>query len=196
METIFKNIPFLSDLLDAIPSNIFVFDRDLRIVFSNAAASNLTGRDPEKNVLKLCGEAINCLNSVGYGLECGKTPFCDDCVLRKSIENAFLGKKSNRTPGEFTLIRNQKSCRINFKISAFPLRHNGDTFVVAILDDDIEISELRALLPICAWCKKIRDDQDYWHRVEDYLSKHMDIQTTHGICPECRSKFDQKIPQG
>ncbi len=196
METIFKNLPFLSDLLDAIPSNIFVFDRDLRIVFSNSAASDLTGNDPKKNFLKLCGEAINCFNSFGSGLECGKTPYCSDCVLRKSIGNAFEGEKCSKTRCEFKVVRKGKPCRINFKISAIPLTHNGNTYVVAIIDDDIEISELRELLPICAWCNKIRDDQDYWHRVEDYLGKHMDIQTTHGICPECRSKFDQKLPQG
>lgn len=47
------------------------------------------------------------------------------------------------------------------------------------------IKTLRGLLPICAACKKIRDDQGYWNQLEAYLSQHSEIQFTHGICPDC-----------
>src|SRR5437763_11789211 len=47
------------------------------------------------------------------------------------------------------------------------------------------VKQLRGLLPICSYCKKIRDDQDYWHQVEGYLRKHTDVQFSHAICPEC-----------
>jgi hypothetical protein len=47
---------------------------------------------------------------------------------------------------------------------------------------------LRGLLPICATCKKIRDDQGYWSQVELYISQHSDAEFTHGICPECMAK--------
>jgi PAS domain S-box-containing protein len=48
-----------------------------------------------------------------------------------------------------------------------------------------EIRTLQGLLPICAWCKKVRNDQDFWLSVEEYLSRHTDVQITHGICPTC-----------
>jgi DNA-binding response OmpR family regulator len=48
---------------------------------------------------------------------------------------------------------------------------------------------LRGLLPICAWCKKIRDDQNYWLQVEDYLCEHADVRFSHGICPDCARSF-------
>jgi CheY-like chemotaxis protein len=51
-----------------------------------------------------------------------------------------------------------------------------------------EVKVLNALLPICSYCKKIRDDKDYWQSVEVYISKHTDAQFTHGICPECNEK--------
>ncbi len=51
-----------------------------------------------------------------------------------------------------------------------------------------EIRTLRGLLPICAWCKKIRDDHDYWHSVEEYLSGYTDLQLSHVMCPECYAK--------
>ena len=49
-----------------------------------------------------------------------------------------------------------------------------------------DVTALRGLLPICAWCKKIRDDDGYWQNVETYLAQHSDATFTHGICPECR----------
>lgn len=47
------------------------------------------------------------------------------------------------------------------------------------------VRQLHGLLPICAYCKRIRDDQNYWHQVELYISQHADVEFTHGICPDC-----------
>jgi phosphoserine phosphatase RsbU/P len=47
------------------------------------------------------------------------------------------------------------------------------------------VRRLRGLLPICAYCKRIRDDRNYWQRVEVYVSEHTDATFTHGICPSC-----------
>ncbi|MCZ7647261.1 MAG: response regulator transcription factor [Planctomycetota bacterium] len=51
-----------------------------------------------------------------------------------------------------------------------------------------KIKALQGLLPICAWCKKIRDDKNYWQKVETYLGEHTEARFTHCICPECREK--------
>jgi integral membrane sensor domain MASE1 len=57
-----------------------------------------------------------------------------------------------------------------------------------------EIKTLRGLIPLCAWCKKIRDDQGFWQGLEDYLRQHTEAQFTHGICPDCLQKeLDPKI---
>jgi GAF domain-containing protein len=50
------------------------------------------------------------------------------------------------------------------------------------------VKTLRGLLPICAWCKRIRDDQGYWKQVEAYFHAHTGADFTHGICPECMEK--------
>jgi phosphoserine phosphatase RsbU/P len=47
------------------------------------------------------------------------------------------------------------------------------------------VRQLQGLLPICAYCKRIRDDQNYWKQVETYLADHSDVQFSHGICPSC-----------
>jgi len=48
-----------------------------------------------------------------------------------------------------------------------------------------EVRHLKGILPICSACKRIRDDEGYWHQVEEYLQEHADTEFTHGICPEC-----------
>ena len=52
-----------------------------------------------------------------------------------------------------------------------------------------EIKTLSGLLPICAKCKKIRDDKGYWKQIEEYISTHSDAQFSHSICPECAEKL-------
>jgi ligand-binding sensor domain-containing protein len=52
-----------------------------------------------------------------------------------------------------------------------------------------ELKVLSGLLPICAWCKKVRDDRGYWSKIEAYLSARTDAQFTHGICPDCTEKM-------
>jgi sigma-B regulation protein RsbU (phosphoserine phosphatase) len=48
-----------------------------------------------------------------------------------------------------------------------------------------QVQQLQGLLPICSYCKRIRDDQDYWHQVERYIGCHANVRFSHGICPDC-----------
>ncbi len=59
-----------------------------------------------------------------------------------------------------------------------------------------QVKQLRGLLPICSYCKKIRDDGDYWHQLEAYLGQHTDAQFSHGICPECWKQVVQPLIEG
>jgi PAS domain S-box-containing protein len=51
-----------------------------------------------------------------------------------------------------------------------------------------EVRTLRDILPICSYCKKVRDDQNYWLKIESYISEHTSTKFSHGICPECYEK--------
>ncbi|OAI52930.1 hypothetical protein AYO44_04580 [Planctomycetaceae bacterium SCGC AG-212-F19] len=52
------------------------------------------------------------------------------------------------------------------------------------------VKQLQGLLPICGYCKKIRDDQNYWQQVETYITSHSEARFSHGICPEC---YEQQL---
>jgi PAS domain S-box-containing protein len=58
-----------------------------------------------------------------------------------------------------------------------------------------KVKTLSGLVPICANCKKIRDDRGYWNQVETYIEKHSDAQFSHGICPECAQKLYPELYQ-
>ncbi|HOC55051.1 MAG TPA: GAF domain-containing protein [Verrucomicrobiota bacterium] len=58
-----------------------------------------------------------------------------------------------------------------------------------------KIKLLHGLLPICAWCKRIRDDSGYWQQVEGYVHEHLGADFTHGICPDCLEKQRPNKPK-
>jgi len=58
-----------------------------------------------------------------------------------------------------------------------------------ISDSVLKINRLSGLLPICAWCKKLRDDKGYWQSVEEYISERTKAEFTHGLCTECYAKI-------
>jgi len=59
-----------------------------------------------------------------------------------------------------------------------------------------KIKTLKGLIPICANCKKIRDDKGFWNRLESYFSKHSETTFTHGICPDCKDKLYPELKRG
>jgi len=52
-----------------------------------------------------------------------------------------------------------------------------------------KVKQLSGFLPICASCKKIRDDKGYWNQIESYIRDHSEAEFSHGICPECCEKL-------
>ncbi len=57
------------------------------------------------------------------------------------------------------------------------------------LEDTLNhLKTLQGILPICSYCKKIRDDQNYWQQVESYMNKHSGVEFSHSICPSCYEK--------
>jgi two-component system cell cycle response regulator len=61
---------------------------------------------------------------------------------------------------------------------------------VVELEEALErVRQLEGIIPICMHCKKIRDDRDYWHQIDQFIARYSDMQFSHGICPECLKKY-------
>jgi PAS domain S-box-containing protein len=71
------------------------------------------------------------------------------------------------------------------KLAEVALKKEHDKLLKALK----EIKTLTGLLPICASCKKIRDDKGYWNQIEGYIQQHSDAQFSHAICPACAKKL-------
>lgn len=57
------------------------------------------------------------------------------------------------------------------------------------------VQRLQGLLPICSYCKKVRNEANYWEQVDSYLTTHSDVELTHGICPQCLEKMMKQVDE-
>jgi DNA-binding response OmpR family regulator len=57
------------------------------------------------------------------------------------------------------------------------------------------VQRLQGLLPICSYCKKVRNETNYWEQVDSYLASHSDVQLTHGICPQCMETMMKQLDE-
>lgn len=78
--------------------------------------------------------------------------------------------------------------RVNAMVRILTAERERDRLILELREAIEKVKTLSGLLPICAHCKKIRDDKGYWNQVESHLSAHSELQFSHGICPECARK--------
>ncbi len=72
-----------------------------------------------------------------------------------------------------------------YRLRVASLRRREEELQRRVEEATAHLKLLRGLLPVCAWCHKVRDDKGYWQQIESYLREHADAKFTHGICPEC-----------
>ena len=68
------------------------------------------------------------------------------------------------------------------------VRKEREKLIAELQEALVKVKALKGLLPICAWCKKVRNDQGYWQQIEAYIRDHSEADFSHGICPECAHK--------
>jgi hypothetical protein len=70
-----------------------------------------------------------------------------------------------------------------------------EKLIVELQEALAKVKTLHGLIPICASCKKIRDDQGYWTQVEVYIKEHSEAEFSHGVCPDCMEKLYSEFYQ-
>jgi len=186
-------------ILDAVPLIIFVVDDDLRIQDLNDAAKKMVTLDRENIYNRRGGEVLRCLHSNDVPEGCGRGPLCKTCIIRNSITDSLQGQKVTRRRTKVELITGGTVKELELLITASPMPESGGLLVLLIIEDISEMTTLKNILPICAKCKKIRDDNEYWHNVESYLNDYIGVDFADGICPECMKEIfpfadDPNIP--
>ncbi|MCP3889846.1 MAG: hypothetical protein GY702_13375 [Desulfobulbaceae bacterium] len=182
---VFVQDKYLRSVLDAFPSPVLIVDHHMQILDANSRADELIDSETDFYLHRLCGDLLHCLHAKQSEGGCGTTEHCPDCVLRQTVNAVAAGEKTFRRISQLNMEKHGKSLRQWFLISGSEFEYMDQKNVILTMEDVTEIVELRRLIPICANCKKVRDDNNYWQEVEKYLDEHTGVQFSHGICPEC-----------
>ncbi len=103
--------------------------------------------------------------------------------LKTCLEEHLNEKSMEKIVGlqvQFETEQKEKEAEI-FRLKNVELSKKNDELRDALA----HVKRLQGMLPICASCKKVRDDDGFWQQIETYISEHSDAEITHGICPEC-----------
>jgi hypothetical protein len=177
----------LRAVLDAMPSAVLVVDADVRIIDANQTAlklirsSETTSQEPLR-----AGEALSCLHAFDHPEGCGRSSDCGDCVIRGAVGDALAGRARRRLRTRMNLSLDGHRQDVYFQVTASGFRYQARQLALLVLEDISAFAELRKIVPICAQCKKIRQDEDYWQSVENYVGQYMDLSFSHSYCPSCK----------
>lgn len=177
----------LRAVLDAMPSAVFVVDADVRIMMANRAAHELIRSSGVPSPASLrAGEALHCLHAFDHPGGCGRSADCSDCVIRGAVGDALTGKASRRLRTRMNLSLDGHRRDVYLQVTASGFEHQARQLALLVMEDISAFAELRKIVPICAQCKKIRQDEDYWQSVENYVGQYMDLSFSHSYCPSCK----------
>ena len=98
---------------------------------------------------------------------------------------ALEGGTVSRERTRAVLERAGHTVEVELLVTSAPLPFDDRRLALLILEDISELDALRRIVPICAHCRKIRDDGDYWSSVESYAGTHLGVDFSHGLCPAC-----------
>jgi len=142
-----SNEALLRQLLDAMPSYVFLVDRDVTILDYNAAAGAFLGAGPPRILRHRAGAVFHCLHSRDVTAGCGRGPFCKSCLVRGAVNEAFDGKKCVRRHVRMELSAGRAVKKLDILLTASPFNYQGHERVVLILEDIGGIAALQRLLP-------------------------------------------------
>ena len=115
-----------------------------------------------------------------------------DITDRKKVEEALqksydeLDRRVKERTSDLAAANEQLKREIGERLKA---ESENQTLIGDLKKALKEVKKLSGLLPICASCKKIRDDKGYWNQLEDFIQKHSEAEFSHGVCPDCAKKL-------
>src|SRR6185503_10306114 len=115
-------------------------------------------------------------------------------VMLTAYETPALVKQAASIAGAGAYLIKPPKARELERAITIALARFDDLMALRRLNEELQaalakVKILSGLLPICASCKKIRDDGGYWQQVEVYISEHSEAEFTHGLCPDCLLKL-------
>jgi len=145
-----SNEVLLRQLLDAIPSYVFLMDKDVSILDYNAAAGDFLGLGRRRILRHRAGEVFHCLHSRDVTAGCGYGPVCQGCLVRGAVNEAFTGKKCVRRQVSMELCSGRDVKRLHALLTAAPFAYQGHERAVLIIEDLGEFAACQPLLQLAS----------------------------------------------
>ena len=183
----------LNAIFDALPSLIFVVDRDVRIQEYNAAAAELLQSKREEVLQRRAGDVLHCIHSHETPKGCGKSTACKDCVIRCSVVKAFLGNRIIRRRAKIEIIRAGGKKEMFALVTVSPFSFADKQHALLVIEDINEIADLYRMICVCPICGKMQDEGNSWIRIESYFKNCWDVDCSHNYCPDCFQKELDKL---
>ena len=187
----------LKTVLDTIQAGIVVIDPETHIIVGvNAAAGKMVGAPREQILGSVCYKYI-------CPAEEGRCPVTDPGQNLDTAEGVLLTASGKRVPvlktvGSVILAGREHLLESFLDIAERKKAEEERERLIGELQEALaRVKTLSGLLPICASCKKIRNDQGYWQQIEAYIRDHSEAEFSHSVCPECAKRlypevFDKK----
>ncbi len=173
----------LNKVLDAMPGQVFVCDKDFKVYGMNIRARNGTSSIKEPNIQG--GGLLNCLNYAEGGGKCLGSEACDSCFIRSIIKQCIEKTDLCQKKVTFAALIDGKPQEKTLFVSAAPFQFEGNTRVLLMIEDFTDLEPLDDLVSICAECKKIRLPDGTWEYFESYFGDRFGIDFSHAVCKEC-----------
>lgn len=192
-------------LVDDEPAQVWLVSEHLRSVSekSGKAIAIIHSESLQEGLLTLASNEIDVVlldlslpDSIGLDtLTKARTRFPSlPIVVLTSLDDEELGIQLVQGGAQDYLVKGQVDGLLLFRTLRYAIERKQaeverETLILDLQNALAQVKTLSGMLPICSGCKKIRDDQGYWKRIETYISEHSEAQFSHGICPDCAKKF-------
>jgi PAS domain-containing protein len=175
-------------ILNAIPTPVFLVDKDMFVLEYNQAAHHLLIAPARSQPGQRGGHVLSCLNATKRTEGCGRTPHCAKCGLRNALNKAREGERQIQTWATLRLVRDNESQDRVFRITISPFNLSGEPAWLLVMDDRTEQAALENVFPLCASCREFRQDDALRREAEAYLTRHWEKDPAACLCAECRQR--------
>ncbi|MFA6147916.1 MAG: PAS domain S-box protein [bacterium] len=187
------------DMASSLGEGIYLMNEQGQVTFMNSEAKRLLGWTEAELSGKNVHDVVHNRTADGTPLayeDCKMHIVTETGVKYVSRDEIFMRKDGTSFPIAVISAPMMEDGRIIGSISAFSdisetkrLEQEQARLILELENALATIKTLRGILPVCASCKKIRDERGSWKEIEEYIGQRTDAQFSHGMCPECMDKF-------
>jgi len=172
-------------LLNAIPMPVFIVDGDLVVTNTNSNANEVFDIGGSQVRYERWGSVAQCINSYDHALGCGHSSNCKECHIRNLVAECFNGSKIVHEKINIEIRNSEGPVCHEFLATLNQIVIEGNLLALFIVENVTKLVLGKETIPICMHCKRLRDNDEHWSKIEDYLDNNLHIKFTHCICESC-----------